>query len=131
MRSPDNPNWVFFSAYMLSAGMRSLVHLPGFDINTASAQEITSMLADAGIPTPERMTKLILSNRPYEGTAGFRNKKVNGLGQSKEKIAAIFDGANAAASVKDIMFRALCSENPELIAMAVTASNYLREKKSS
>ncbi len=129
MKASDNPNWVFFSAYMLSAGMESLMHLPGFDINTASAQEITAMLADAGIPTPERMTKLILSNRPYEGASGFRNKKVNGLGQSKEKIAAVFDGANAAAAVKDIMFRALCSENPELIAMAVSALTYLREKK--
>lgn len=129
MRASDNPNWVFFAAYMLSAGMGSLMHLPSFDVNTASAQEVTAMLADAGIPTPERMTKLILSNRPYEGAAGFRNKKVNGLGQSKEKIAAVFDGANAAAAVRNIMFQALCSDNPELIAMAVSALTYLREKK--
>jgi hypothetical protein len=131
MRDSDNPNWLFFSAYMLSAGMESLMRLSGFDINTASAQEITAMLADAKIPTPERMTKLIIASRPYEGAAGFRNKKVNGLGQSKEKIAEVFEKANNAASVKDIIFRALCSENHELVAMAVSAASYLRENRPS
>ncbi len=131
MRDTDNPNWLFFSAYMLSAGMGSLMRLSGFDINTASAQEIIAMLADAKIPTPERMTKLIIAGRPYEGTAGFRNKKVNGLGQSKEKIAQVFEKANNSASVKDIIFRALCSENHELVAMAVTAANYLREGRTN
>ncbi|MFA5103836.1 MAG: hypothetical protein WC527_01485 [Candidatus Margulisiibacteriota bacterium] len=118
------------SAYVLtSAGTGSLITFSAFDINQISQLEITEMLAEARIPTPEKMAKFIIANRPYDGIPGFRKKRVNGLGQSKEAITKIFERTDVLTGVREVIFKALCSGDPVLTAMAVTAATNLREKK--
>ena len=116
------------SAYVLTEGIDTSLRLSGFDINTATEQEICAVLSKGGIPSADKMAKHIVKNRPYEGFAGFRAKKVNGLGQNKDRIADILERANVAPIVEDILQRALCSEDPALTAMAIAASNLIKRQ---
>jgi len=114
------------SAYVLTGGIRSLMNIPWFDINSASAQDVIYFLSAEHIPNAEKMAKHIIANRPYDGLAGFAKRKVNGLGQNKDAIADVFYRYNLEGAVREVLFKALCSGDPVLTAMAINASSYFR-----
>jgi len=122
--NPDDFDRAVLSSYVITAGIGSLKYV--FDVNFVPLSEMVRVFSEAGVPNPEKMAKHVVSNRPYVGISGFSKKKVNGIGQNKEAIANVLSIQDTSVLVKELIFKALCSRDPVLTAMAINASNYLR-----
>lgn len=122
--NPDDLERAVLSSYVITSGIGSLKYV--FDVNLVPLSEMVRVFSEAGVPNPEKMAKHVIANRPYVGISGFSKKKVNGIGQNKEAIAKVLSIQDTSVVVKELMFKALCSGDPVLTAMAISASNYLR-----